>query len=86
MTPNVIAGTPNVLMWTDGVPVEAAAIQQLRNIASLPFIYRHVAVMPDVHVVDETPLAYKDIDAVMKAQEDLVSIKHTLRAVLCVKG
>lgn len=40
----------------------------------------------DEGVIDETPLAYKDIDAVMKAQEDLVSIKHTLRAVLCVKG
>lgn len=40
----------------------------------------------DADVIDETPLAYKDIDAVMKAQEDLVSIKHTLRAVLCVKG
>lgn len=40
----------------------------------------------DAGVIDETPLAYKDIDAVMKAQEDLVSIRHTLRAVLCIKG
>ena len=35
--------------WTQGVPVEAQAMQQLKNIASLPFIYKHVAVMPDVH-------------------------------------
>jgi tRNA-splicing ligase RtcB len=35
--------------WTDGVPVEDKAMQQLRALASLPFIYKHVAVMPDVH-------------------------------------
>ena len=35
--------------WTRGVPVEDAAMQQLKNCASLPFIYRHLAVMPDVH-------------------------------------
>lgn len=36
--------------WTRGVPVEAAAEEQLRRIARLPFIHHHVAVMPDVHV------------------------------------
>jgi len=36
--------------WTRGVPVEPAALQQLRNIASLPIVHRHVAAMPDVHV------------------------------------
>jgi len=40
----------------------------------------------DRDVLDETPMAYKDIDAVMAAQEDLVEIVHTLRQVLCVKG
>ena len=35
--------------WTRGVPIEEAALQQLRNVASLPFIHSHVAVMPDVH-------------------------------------
>jgi tRNA-splicing ligase RtcB len=40
----------------------------------------------DSGVLDETPGAYKSIDAVMKAQEDLVEIKHTLKQVLCVKG
>lgn len=38
-----------VKMWTHGVPVEEAAMKQLANIASLPFIHGHVAVMPDVH-------------------------------------
>jgi tRNA-splicing ligase RtcB len=40
----------------------------------------------DEGVIDETPGAYKDIDAVMAAQDDLVEIVHTLRQVLCVKG
>jgi tRNA-splicing ligase RtcB (3'-phosphate/5'-hydroxy nucleic acid ligase) len=40
----------------------------------------------DVDVIDETPKAYKDIDAVMAAQSDLVDIVHTLKQVICVKG
>ena len=40
----------------------------------------------DADVIDETPGAYKSIDAVMEAQKDLVEIVHTLRQVVCVKG
>jgi tRNA-splicing ligase RtcB len=40
----------------------------------------------DAAVVDELPAAYKDIDAVMAAQLDLVDVVHTLKQVLCVKG
>jgi tRNA-splicing ligase RtcB (3'-phosphate/5'-hydroxy nucleic acid ligase) len=40
----------------------------------------------DAEVIDETPMAYKSIDAVMFAQRDLVEIVHTLRQVVCVKG
>lgn len=40
----------------------------------------------DADVIDETPAAYKSIDAVMAAQADLVDIVHTLRQVICVKG
>ncbi len=40
----------------------------------------------DAEVVDETPMAYKDIDKVMEAQKDLVEIVHTLKQVVCVKG
>jgi tRNA-splicing ligase RtcB len=40
----------------------------------------------DEDVLDETPAAYKPIDDVMRAQQDLVEIVHTLRQVLCVKG
>lgn len=40
----------------------------------------------DKDVLDETPAAYKDIDAVMAAQKDLVEVVHTLKQVVCVKG
>jgi tRNA-splicing ligase RtcB len=40
----------------------------------------------DADVIDEIPMAYKDIDAVMAAQKDLVEVVHTLRQVVCVKG
>jgi tRNA-splicing ligase RtcB len=40
----------------------------------------------DQDVIDETPAAYKDIDAVMAAQRDLVEVAYTLKQVLCVKG
>lgn len=35
--------------WTKGVPFEAEAQEQLRKLASLPFIHKWIAVMPDVH-------------------------------------
>ena len=40
----------------------------------------------DADVIDEIPMAYKDIDAVMEAQRDLVDVVHTLKQVVCVKG
>jgi tRNA-splicing ligase RtcB len=40
----------------------------------------------DIDVIDEIPMAYKDIEAVMRAQEDLVEVVHTLKQVVCVKG
>jgi tRNA-splicing ligase RtcB len=36
--------------------------------------------------LDEHPLAYKDIDVVMKDAADLVEVKHTLRQIVNVKG
>jgi tRNA-splicing ligase RtcB len=37
-------------------------------------------------VIDESPAAYKDISAVIAAQEDLIEVVHTLRQVVNVKG
>ena len=46
----------------------------------------HVECRKDAAVIDESPAAYKSIDAVMAAQADLVEVVHTLRQVVCVKG
>ncbi|HEY6816658.1 MAG TPA: RtcB family protein [Croceibacterium sp.] len=40
----------------------------------------------DEGVLDESPAAYKDIGAVMGAQEDLVAIRHRLRQIVNIKG
>ena len=40
----------------------------------------------DADVIDETPAAYKDIDAVIAAEHDLIDVVHTLKQVVCVKG
>jgi tRNA-splicing ligase RtcB len=41
-------GVP-IKAWTKGVAIEPEAEQQLRNVASMPFVYKWVAAMPDVH-------------------------------------
>jgi len=46
----------------------------------------HVVCCKDKDVVDESPRAYKSIEAVMAAQSDLVEIVHELRQIVCVKG
>jgi tRNA-splicing ligase RtcB len=47
-------GRTEIKLWTTSpqgeVPVEPAALAQLRNIARLPFVFHHVAAMPDVHL------------------------------------
>src|SRR6201989_3089776 len=45
----LIEDTPvPVKIWTD--EVEELAKRQLRNTATLPFVYHHIAAMPDVHL------------------------------------
>lgn len=46
---HVPGGVP-IKMWTRGVPVEDEAREQLKRAAQMPFIFKHVAAMPDVHV------------------------------------
>ena len=43
-------GSVPVKMWTRGVRVEDGARKQLLRAAQMPFIFKHVAVMPDVHI------------------------------------
>lgn len=42
-------GHKPIKAWTDGVPVDEKAMEQVRQTASMPFIYKHMALMPDVH-------------------------------------
>lgn len=39
-----------ILAWLPEEAIEAEAMQQLRNISEMPFLFRHVAVMPDCHL------------------------------------
>jgi tRNA-splicing ligase RtcB len=45
---NGAKGVP-IFMWNKGVKFEAAAIEQLVNLSKMPFVYHHVAAMPDCH-------------------------------------
>lgn len=43
-------GISNIFVWEKVVgPPEESALEQLRELAAMPFIHKHVAVMPDVH-------------------------------------
>lgn len=54
MHPNVIVsdhGHAPIKIWApEGHEIEPAAMQQMVNIASMPFIHKHVAGMPDIHL------------------------------------
>jgi tRNA-splicing ligase RtcB len=39
----------DILAWTDPAEIEDVALQQLKNISALPWVFHHVAAMPDVH-------------------------------------
>src|SRR5437867_598574 len=39
-----------IVTWLDPDTIEPAARQQLFNIAEMPFVFKHLAVMPDCHV------------------------------------
>ncbi|MDX2019374.1 MAG: RtcB family protein [Deltaproteobacteria bacterium] len=45
-----VPGGAHIKSWTVGVPFEPEARAQLERMAALPFIHKHIAVMPDVHV------------------------------------
>jgi tRNA-splicing ligase RtcB len=40
----------DIQLWTPLHEVESGALDQLKNIAALPWVFHHVAVMPDVHL------------------------------------
>jgi tRNA-splicing ligase RtcB len=60
--------------------------KKLYTVADQIAATRGVECRKDADVIDEIPMAYKDIDAVMEAQKDLVEVVYTLKQVVCVKG
>ena len=69
-----------------GRAMSRAAARRRFTLADHAEATRGVECRQDADVLDETPGAYKPIDAVMAAQQDLVEVVHTLRQVVCVKG
>src|SRR3954462_11034618 len=39
----------DIYAWTQPSEIEGGALEQLKNISSLPWVFHHVAAMPDVH-------------------------------------
>jgi tRNA-splicing ligase RtcB (3'-phosphate/5'-hydroxy nucleic acid ligase) len=48
--------------------------------------YRRRQCRKDAGVIDETPGAYKSVDAVIEAERGLIDVVHTLKQVVFVKG
>jgi tRNA-splicing ligase RtcB len=69
-----------------GRVMSRAAAKRAYTVADHVAATEHVECRKDKSVIDETPMAYKDIDQVMAAQTDLVDIVHTLKQIVCVKG
>lgn len=49
MISEVTGGRVPIRLWTDAATVEPAALAQLKNVASLPWVFHHVAVMAGCH-------------------------------------
>jgi tRNA-splicing ligase RtcB (3'-phosphate/5'-hydroxy nucleic acid ligase) len=50
MAPTTIPGrNVDIRLWARPDTVEPEAMRQLKNISALPWTFKHVAVMPDVH-------------------------------------
>lgn len=69
-----------------GRVMSRSAARKLFSVADHVKATEGVECRKDANVIDETPMAYKPIDAVMAAQADLVDVVHTLKQVVCVKG
>jgi tRNA-splicing ligase RtcB len=69
-----------------GRKLSRGAAKRAFTVADLEEQTKGIECRKDAGVVDEIPGAYKDIDAVMAAQSDLVEVVAQLRQVMCVKG
>ena len=87
----IVRGKGNPLSYCScshgaGRRMSRGAAKRMFDLAALELQTAGVECRKDGGVLDEIPGAYKDIDAVMAAQTDLVAIEHTLKQVMCIKG
>jgi tRNA-splicing ligase RtcB len=87
----IVRGLGNELSYCScshgaGRRMSRGAAERAYSVADLRRQTQGVECRKDRGVIDEIPSAYKSIDAVMEAQNDLVAKVHTLKQVLCVKG
>lgn len=87
----IVRGKGNALSFTScshgaGRAMSRAEAKRRFSLADHAAATAGVECRKDAEVIDETPGAYKSIDAVMAAQAALVDVVHTLRQVVCVKG
>ncbi len=82
-------GNPEALMTSS----HGAGRVMSRNVARKSItMEQHLAAIEgvecrlDADVIDESPAAYKDVEAVMAAQADLTERVVTLKQIICVKG
>lgn len=67
--------------------LDPQTLEQAKRTSEMPFIFPHLALMPDAHLrKGEHPSAYKPIDVVMADAADLVDVRHELRQIVNVKG
>jgi tRNA-splicing ligase RtcB (3'-phosphate/5'-hydroxy nucleic acid ligase) len=69
-----------------GRKMSRGAARRTFSVADLQMQTEGVECRKDDGVLDEIPGAYKDLEAVMAQQTDLVDVVHRLRTILCVKG
>jgi tRNA-splicing ligase RtcB len=69
-----------------GRRMSRGAAKRAYSLADLRVQTAGVECRKDAGVLDEIPGAYKDIDAVMAAQAELVEVVHRLKQVMCIKG
>jgi tRNA-splicing ligase RtcB (3'-phosphate/5'-hydroxy nucleic acid ligase) len=87
----IVRGKGNPLSYCScshgaGRRMSRGAAKRIFDLVALELQTAGVECRKDGGVLDEIPGAYKDIDAVMAAQTDLVTIEHTLKQVMCIKG
>ncbi|BCO20038.1 RNA-splicing ligase RtcB [Alteromonas sp. KC3] len=81
-------GKATIKAWTNGVPFEDKAKEQLNNIAGMSLVHSHIAVMPDVHMGKGATIGsvIPSVDAVIPAAVGvdigcgMVATKTTLSA------